>query len=363
MAISNGLAGPETSRECERRLRTLNAAGIPQTFKNNITGRSIMALVLDWQKKLGYRHDPFDMRIPQPVKQHIVGTYDLQERINLFLIKEEQFGTITGEHGTGKTMLLRWVEEELARHKTHTQQYIDARGKESLLGALSRRTLLQRVFKRSAKQPRDELLRRLAKERRVILIDNAGHMSADDLVLLADILSKTPTVALLADRDLRLPAFHDRLKATMPKYGAAELTEMLRRRIEAAGGRGTHPFDAAELERLIRKAENPAKLLQLARERAIELSLKATAPPAPAPVTAGKGLFSIKIEKGNKASDYEVAHRRTTPVQAGEAHGDPRTDAAAPKDPEKDIFQDADLLAQVVGTAAPARKKRPAKKR
>ena len=263
-----------------------------------------MGLVLDWKASLGYRFDPFD---PAIIKQDTIhGLDDLKERFNLWLIKGGQLGTIAGEKGVGKTLFLRWIENELAPRRSHHQHYFDAKAggsADDLRRALGKHGLFARLLRAKDDQ---ELLARLAKQQNVILIDNAGGLHKDALQLLGQVLDKTPSHAVLADTPERLAKLDlplkDGLSLRIGKYGQDYLRTILTARINAAGVAGTHPFDDQTLARLFKEADgNPSQLLRLARERAIELSLKAgkgrttTAP-------AQKKLISIRIANDTSAS-------------------------------------------------------------
>jgi type II secretory pathway predicted ATPase ExeA len=293
------------------------------------------ALVLDWQKKLGFRKDPFDTGIPQPVARHIVGMEELQERMNLFLIKDERFGTVRGGKGMGKTMFLRWAEHELAPQKTHLQHYIDASksdSRESIVSQLlkERLTFIERFRKKPLKASAEEkertLLERLAHEdRNVLLVDNAGSLGEEELGLIMMIIERTPTHAIFADTRERLAKMklpQDRLQLELPTYTREQLIEILQRRIESAGGRGTYPFSEQDLASLTKRMPSPADLFVHARERAIELSLKA----APAPKSDSKFL-SIKVQRpepvaepiADAAALSEVVNAKPEPAPAPKA--------------------------------------------
>lgn len=278
-----------------------------------------MGLVLDWQKKLGYTRDPFDPKV-SPASHFLVGVEDLQERINLFIIKEERFGTICGEHGTGKSLLLQWINEELAPQRSHAQQLVDAKvtKHEEIITELlsSRLSFFERKFsgilKESPSAQQKALLQRLAKEQKnVLLIDNAGSLNKHDLAFFSEVITKTPTHVIFADIEEKLKkldlhdTFTDKLKLEMPLYDKTQLETLLQHRIEGFGGTGTFPFDQDEVNTLIKKSDhNPAKLLQLARERAIELSIKVQETPQPQvekKPTKAK-FFSIQIERAPQAA-------------------------------------------------------------
>ncbi|NJL44137.1 MAG: hypothetical protein HC945_02365 [Nitrosarchaeum sp.] len=79
----------------------------------------VRELVLDWQAKLGYARDPFEDRFVLPVSASFVGAEKEREKINLFILKGQRFGTIHGDAASGKSVLLRWVAEQVERGKEH----------------------------------------------------------------------------------------------------------------------------------------------------------------------------------------------------------------------------------------------------
>lgn len=276
-----------------------------------------MALILDWKKKLGYKNDPFTQEIPKPAAKFLVGLDDIQEQFNLFLIKEYRFGTIKGDNGQGKTMFLRWVDESLQDRK-YRAEYIDAKETKNLLEHLIGKTTstLSRKFSKSKTpdEKYDLLIGKFQKKRYVLLIDNAGSLSKADMDFLNDVIDKTTAHIVLADEKDRLKKLSydsaDKLKAELPEYTHEQLTNMLERRIESVGGAGTFPFDEKTLKDLTKKCKgNPSMLLELAREKAIELSLRVRRVPKPAKAASAPrpadekriGFLGIRIERGEES--------------------------------------------------------------
>jgi hypothetical protein len=209
---------------------------------------------------------------------------------------------------------LRWIERELAPKKSHQQYYFDARANGSadeLRKSLGARHGMFSKFLSGAKDDK-QLLAQMAKQQSVILIDNAGGLNKDALALVGTIIDKTPAHAVLADTHERLDKLElpvkDGLALKIGKYDAAELRALITARIAAAGVADAHPFSDGDLRALIQQAQgNPASLLKLARERAIELSLKSgkgTIAAAPTTPSGGKKkLISIRLARPTAKSD------------------------------------------------------------
>ena len=50
--------------------------------------------MLEWEKALGYKENPFKRVILEPVSTYIANLENEKERLNLFIITNKKFGTI-----------------------------------------------------------------------------------------------------------------------------------------------------------------------------------------------------------------------------------------------------------------------------
>ncbi|MBR9693111.1 ATP-binding protein [Candidatus Woesearchaeota archaeon] len=301
---------------------------------------SVVGFVLDWQKKLGYREDPFIERPKKKIIEFLVDREEERERLNLFVIKQERFGIIQGVRGSGKTTLLNWLSQQL-RFSFFTLKVVRISGKPVTSSKLFFKTLLDAALnpiektmtKPHEKLKKDELtpflLQKLRKKRVLIIIDDAQLLAKENRHLLQDILHTCPggQVLLALERVLKEHESYgkDELKVVLEDMPTAALRDLIQKRIELVGGYLTHPFDKDELNKLVvRSKKNPVRLLTIARDRAIELSIKAGPPPKPPkPETkhvekmqqsltgmksaAGKLVQkSIKIETGNSGGRFSI---------------------------------------------------------
>jgi len=72
---------------------------------------------LKWFKEFGWLNNPFRLEIFNPVERYIAGLEKERQKINYFIIENYPFGTIKGDKGQGKTMLLLWLKQSLKDYK------------------------------------------------------------------------------------------------------------------------------------------------------------------------------------------------------------------------------------------------------
>lgn len=271
-----------------------------------------MGFVLDWQKKLGYRSDPF---VPEPRKRvhdFFVARKRERELINLFIIKQDRFGIISGSSSIGKTTLLRWIEEEL-EHKVNVLFLKGSilSNKKLFLETLIKKSLnpIEWLIKRDEKLSRDEkepfLLQKLKKRQLIILVDDARNLSSDNIVLLQRILNSSSRVQIIftLERVLKMHEefAHDSIHLSLKPLSEKERSELLKKRLELVGTVDSFPFDSQEMKRLV-ATENITILLKEARDKAIELSLKVKGPP-PKQIS---NRSSTKLSQSGKESEDVV---------------------------------------------------------
>jgi energy-coupling factor transporter ATP-binding protein EcfA2 len=254
-----------------------------------------VSFVLDWQKKLGYKQDPFVAQPSKNVGDYIVGREKERENLNLFIIKQEKFGILHGPKGSGKTTLLLWLERQLKAHFLKVSVLLlrgkDVSTKKHFFERLLNESLS--LLEQNVTKPHDQLkqneleafvLDRLAKKRLVILIDDASELHKENKALLRELLENGQQVQVLfvLERILKEHEAYgtDKLNLELKDMPIETLKELLKTRIGFVNGVETFPFEQQHLKELIESSKkNPVKLLELARTRAIELSLKVEGPP------------------------------------------------------------------------------------
>jgi len=245
--------------------------------------------VLDWEKALGYRSDPFADRILLPAHRFIVDRVEEKERLNWFFIKDFFYGSILGENGVGKTMLLKWLEERLNKYRRIHCIYINAAVfkdqiniPQQILEPLL--TLIEKYWTKPHQQSVNFdyigfLKKKLGQKSVAILIDNAHNLTDRNMELIKALREDGLRIQVViattqADYEKsRLPEFgSDELNIALRRLTLDESIEMIQKRISAVGGSGVNPFQRENLSRIYDRADkNPRQFLHLCRDEAIRI--------------------------------------------------------------------------------------------
>ncbi|MBR9703468.1 AAA family ATPase, partial [Candidatus Woesearchaeota archaeon] len=160
------------------------------------------ALVLNWQKKLGYHNDPFQ---DKPFfTECLVGLDKQREAINLFIIKGQQLGLVLGEKGMGKSTLVHWLQEEMqGKIKVIALEAKTIGSRERLEKTLYEATsnfIEKHIIKdEKTKEEKHTALKERLKAQHVLFIDNAGSLTPPHISLLQEFLNDTKLQLLLFD--------------------------------------------------------------------------------------------------------------------------------------------------------------------
>src|SRR3989338_3269746 len=72
--------------------------------------------LIEWYKRLKFEVNPFEDEIIHPIDDYLCGYVEEKKKLNLFVLEKQPFGMVQGEKGFGKTILLKWLQEQLAPH-------------------------------------------------------------------------------------------------------------------------------------------------------------------------------------------------------------------------------------------------------
>jgi len=242
--------------------------------------------ILAWEKHIGWDGNPFNDEILKPVKEYIGGFKEEKKNLNLFLIEGRRFGIISGKDGSGKSMLLRWVEESLSDAKgDYIVAYLDCKNlkfdnffkeiaknfvpsfKKALLNNLDK----QKVFK---------IVKERTSKKIVFIVDDFHELSKVNMQFLNDLFNSTRIQVILSinpdkNKSIDISGFgDDSLRVKLSKMDSDSAREMVKKRIESVGGIDIDPLNDVILKTISKKAEfNPRKILSLCNKKAVELAL------------------------------------------------------------------------------------------
>jgi len=245
--------------------------------------------VLEWEKALGFRGDPFADKIFTPINKFLVDRKDEKEKLNWFFIKNYLFGAMVGEAGVGKTTMLRWLENRLKKYNRIHGIYLNAAVFKEQVNILQAMIVpLLSFYEKTFTRPHTKLTsiellsflkKKLGQKSVALIIDNAHHLTDKNLEFIKSlkkeglklqvIVSSTPKEY---EKSRLREIGQDELGMTLRRLTFDESKEMIQRRVDAFGGKGIYPFSEEELKKLYEKADkNPKELLKLCRDAAIKI--------------------------------------------------------------------------------------------
>jgi len=279
--------------------------------------------ILEWDKALGFRGDPFADKVFAPINKFLVDRKEEKEKINWFFIKGYFYGAIVGEQGVGKTTMLRWLEDRLKKYNRIHAVYINAAVFKEQVNILHKMILpLLSFYEKVFSKPHTKLIgpdllgflkKKLGHKSVALLVDNAHHLTDKNLELVKSLRKeglKLQVIVTSTPKEYeksRLPEIgQDELGITLRRLTFDEVKEMIKRRVEAFGGKGIHPFSQDELKKMYDKADkNPRKFLRLSRDEAIKILIhkrevlerKAEEKKQAKPLKTRSGRRSVKDER------------------------------------------------------------------
>jgi len=248
--------------------------------------------VLNWEKELGFTGNPFKDEILAPVSDHIAGYEKERDKINLFIINNYKFGVVTGEHGSGKTIILKWLSEQLGEYEDKIiVRYLRGNrltGNVSLIKTIVDPMLTlydKRVEKIGTEVDIEKntavLRKKLGSKKLVLLIDDIHGISKENIASLNRMYATLNLqVVATSVKESQIPFettgdFKEHLKIHLKGISLEDSEKMIKKRIGHFGGKGIEPFDEKHIGKIHKEADsNPHAILNLCQHYAIEASLK-----------------------------------------------------------------------------------------
>jgi type II secretory pathway predicted ATPase ExeA len=248
--------------------------------------------VLEWEKALGYKGDPFTDKVLIPSSQFLVNREIEKERINWFFIKGYFYGVVLGEHGVGKTTLLKWLQERLNKYNKIHCIYINAAAFRDQVSIHQQILMpLLSFYEKAWSKPHQKfsgqaflelLKKKLGAKSVALLIDNAHNLTDKNIELLKGLREEGLRLQVIAasvqadyEKSRLMELGSDELSINLRRLNFEESKEMIARRVMAFGGVGFEPFSEDTLSFLYEKADkNPRQFIHFCRDEAIKLMIQ-----------------------------------------------------------------------------------------
>ena len=290
--------------------------------------------VLDWEKALGFKSDPFADKVLEPASQFLVNRIDEKEKVNWFFIKGYFYGRIVGEHGVGKTTFLKWLEERLNRYNKIHCVYINAAVfREQINIPYQILSPLLTFYERHWSKPHQKVVnfdyvgfikRKLGQRSVALLVDNAHNLTDRNLELLKSLREEGLKLQVIVattqpefEKSRLSELGSDELNITLRRLTFEESKELIRKRVAFFGGSGIEPFREETLRELYDKADkNPRQYLHLCRDEAIRILIRRQDKPDERP--ARPAVQAQPQHHHLQPSQQKMRFGRKKPVEQGE---------------------------------------------
>lgn len=287
-----------------------------------------------WYKEFGWKSNPFEKRLLEPINNFISGYEKERRKLNYFVIDKLPVVIINGKEGYGKTTLLLWLKEELNKYKgVVIVDYISKEinfikfintlldpiltFKEKLAGFGSKITtkslglikdnnllsIYNAIYFKKVEldlNKMGDLLSSRLKGRPLVLIVDDFNSLDEKLISLLKILLESDIniqIAIASEQQVEKVSKKEHIKINLDGLNLDECKDMLSKRIIASGGNGLNPFTQDIISVLYKKSKGcPLTFLELCREKAVNLALN-----------------NLNIKKGDKITQQK--QENISPIQ------------------------------------------------
>lgn len=238
--------------------------------------------VTQWMERFGWERNPFTFRI---FPELMIGYEEEQSRVRDAIDSGNKLTLLLGETGAGKTNLLRRVEAEYAGDVPLFYMAKPPVTEEALLSYLRDDVLDENILSRWLRSYSlyniHDRLDSVYGDRLVVLVDEGHEASGDVLQWLRTAMDHISSLTVVA---AGLPSFEERLKEEVPTLHSRatdvvrlnsldrdETIDLVRERIEEAGGSGTDPFTQDALLTVYRRTDGfPREVLRACNHAVID---------------------------------------------------------------------------------------------
>ncbi len=231
--------------------------------------------VHEYFTRFGWKRNPFSLTVSPEL---FIGYAEQRNAIISHILEEQKICLVSGPTGAGKTTLLLWIKKRFEdKMKVHYIPKPPKKSKELL--ALFLEILPLSFFERllrkrpSLFQLPEYVRRKLNGERLLLLVDEAHETNKDVLEWLRVLADQTPITMIIAGLPVleyrireRLETFDQRIttRVFLEHLSEEETCELIKARIEWAGGKDTIPFTRGALREIYLKTNGfPREVLKL----------------------------------------------------------------------------------------------------
>jgi type II secretory pathway predicted ATPase ExeA len=232
-------------------------------------------------KLFGWNTNPFNFRI---LPDLFVGYSDEIDKITGVIKSNEKFSLLLGPTGSGKTTLMKHITKKFGR--THNIIYLpkppkDPKDLTTIFMNFTRPGIIERLFSRSRKinlYNLSEYVNRKMKKNSIIMLVDEGHESSvealewlrtitDQVDNLSVMLAGLPVLDSMLKENLETFTCRVNARIHLSNLTRSETRELIKKRIEWAGGDDVKPFTSEAIEYIYDKTGGfPREVIKLCNE-------------------------------------------------------------------------------------------------
>ncbi|MCD6403547.1 MAG: AAA family ATPase [Candidatus Aenigmarchaeota archaeon] len=220
----------------------------------------------EYHVKFGWRFNPFTLSISPDL---LVGYSSQTSELLAHIHNSHKFGLILGPTGSGKTTILLWLKTQLKAYKKFKVIYVSKPPTEKeemveLFVEFFKPSIIDKIFRRSITiYSLPDYLKDKTKNHRFVLLLDETHEST--LQVLEWIRTLTDLVPNMTTVMAALPPFYDMLQKKLPtlamrvttkvslgSLSRTETEDLIRKRIDKAGGDGIKPFTIESIDEIFK---------------------------------------------------------------------------------------------------------------
>ena len=230
----------------------------------------------EFYSKWGWIANPFILKIDPKL---FTGYHQQVEAVKLHIADKHKIAMISGPTGSGKTSMLKWLEEEL--HETNPVLYVSKppQNSEEFIRIFTDTfglSFWQRLFrwKPSLQTLPDYINKKVSNQHLVFMVDEAHETNKEVLEWLRVLVDQIENVSLIIAglpklnvkiRD-ELETFDQRIttRIELSALEKEDTKDLIKKRIEAVGGSGTVPFTDSAIDTIYNRTGGfPREVLKL----------------------------------------------------------------------------------------------------